>query len=116
MRSQSHRSADEREGPYSPTFPQSLLRNVSAYVAFGLYGVVMASMYWKMPFFSTYFLRVDYTLLAVFVMMSAFSFQGYMTIAPTEMVPFGVIAVWLVLFLRSVDGILDWDESGYAFK
>jgi hypothetical membrane protein len=101
--------------PYADAFPEALLHNASAYVAFGLFGLVMLSTYWAMPFFSRYYMRVNYALLAVFGLMSAFSFLGYLTVALTEMVSFGVISVWLVLFLRSIDGILDWAHSGYAF-
>ena len=102
--------------PLQPANPARMIHNVAAYTSFGLFALVMASTYWTMPFFSKYYLRINYILLAVLASGSALRFSHVLTNAINELLSFAVVSVWLLVFLRSIDGILDWDASGRAFK
>ena len=96
--------------PYKPEAPRMYIHNFSAGVAFGLFGLVILLTYWLFPFFSKYFMRVNYILLAALVVIFSMNIVEYLTLALTEMMAFGIIAVWMVLFLRSINGVMDWDN------
>ena len=96
--------------PYKPEAPRMYIHNFSAGVAFGLFSLVMFLTYWLFPFFSKYYMRVNYILLTALGVIFAMNIVGYLTLALTEMMAFGIIAVWMVLFLRSINGVMDWDN------
>jgi hypothetical membrane protein len=94
--------------PYMDEAPRMYIHNFSAFLAFGLFGLVMFLTYWIMPFFSKYYMRVNYLLFLTLAVIFVMNVVGYLTLALTEMMAFGIISVWMILFLRSVDGLMDW--------
>ena len=91
---------------YEPTFPRFIIHNFSAYIGFGVFGALMFFTYWLMPFFSKYYMRINYALFAVLSLIGVLSAISFLTLALTEIMSFGVISVWMVIFLRSLNGIL----------
>jgi hypothetical membrane protein len=96
--------------PYMDTAPRMYIHNFSAFVAFGFFGILMLLTYWVLPLFSKYFMRINYSLLAILVGIFLLNVSGYLTLALTETMAFGIIAVWMLLFLRSLNGAIDWSE------
>jgi hypothetical membrane protein len=96
--------------PYMDTAPRMYIHNLSAFVAFGFFGILMLLTYWVLPLFSKYYMRINYSLLAILAGIFVLNVTGYLTLALTETMAFGIIAVWMLLFLRSLNGAIDWSE------
>lgn len=97
--------------PYMDEAPRMYIHNFSAFLAFGLFGAVMLLTYWMMPFFSKYYMRINYILLLVLAVIFVMNVTKYLTLALTETMSFGIISLWMILFLRSIDGLIDWEKE-----
>jgi hypothetical membrane protein len=93
--------------PYGSSPLHSTLHNSSAFLAFGLFGIVMASLYFSMKFLSKYFLRINYLLFAILAGGYGLYQIHYFTLAIVEIFAFGIISLWLVLFLGNVSAVND---------
>lgn len=88
--------------PYGSSPLHSTLHNLSASLAFGLFGIVMATLYFSMKFLSKYFIRINYFLLALLVGGYGLYVIKYFSLAIVEIFAFAIISLWLVLFLSNV--------------
>ena len=91
--------------PFGINDIQNMIHNLSAYTAFGIFGIIMASLYFSMKFLSKYFMRINYLLLAA--MITGFALYGleYFTLAINEIFAFGVVSIWLVFFLNNISSV-----------
>jgi len=91
--------------PYGYSFFRNFLHGVCAYSAFGVYGFIIASLYYSMSSLPKYFLRINYLFLMALIAGYILFKVGYFTLAVNEIFSFGIVSAWLILFLRNIASI-----------